>query len=759
MLVEVALPVPVPRTFTYSSDRIVEPGTRVRVGFGRRSLTGWVMGTSETTDATRIRAIDEVLDERPSIPCEILQLCRWIADYYLAPVGQVVRAAVPVVLAGGKRSEEPVRYRKVVRLIEELPSLQLREERFGRAQRQRELFEAIEAIGGSIDLAHVVNQLGFSHAMVAGLTKRGVAELVEEEVARDPFASAPPGPAQTFQPTVAQAAALEKLIASARDRTRPALPFLLHGVTGSGKTLVYIELLREILKQGRGGIVLVPEIALTPQTVARFRAHFGETIAVLHSALSDGERFDAWRALHRGERRIAIGARSAIFAPVANLGAIVVDEEHEASYKQGESPRYHAREVAVIRARAGNAICVLGSATPSLESWYNAQNGKYMLISLPERVEGRPLPPVRILDLRRKKNEPARPGVPPQKPSAQTEERAPAPILSDPLADAIEQRLARGEQSILLLNRRGYSTFVQCRMCGDVRQCRQCNVALTFHRSRRRLVCHYCFHEEPPPVACSACGSGDLSFRGVGTEQVEREVGDRFPAARIARMDVDTTSAKWAHHEILTRVENREVDILLGTQMIAKGLDFPFVTLVGVINADVAMNLPDFRASERTFQLLTQVAGRAGRGERGGEVIIQTALPNHHAIRAANSHDYHAFAERELADRAEPRYPPHVRLINVVVSGTDEFAVQEETERAVTWLRDQIAAARIPASITGPAPAPIDRIRGRWRWHLLLRAERPAAIAAAGRLLLTGFTASARADLRLVIDRDPVTLL
>jgi len=759
MLVEVALPVPIPRTFTYSADRLIEPGTRVRVGFGRRSLTGWVMRESTTTDATKIRAIDKVLDTRPSVPADILQLCQWIADYYLAAVGQVVRAAVPVVLAGGKHSEEPVRYRKVVRLIEDLPSLQLREERFGRAQRQRELFEAIEAMGGSADLAHIVNQLGFTHALASGLVKRAVAQIVEEEVSRDPFAAAPTGTVVNFQPTPAQSAALSRLIAAARNPTEAALPFLLHGVTGSGKTLVYIELLREVLRQGRGAIVLVPEIALTPQTVARFRAQFGETIAVLHSALSDGERFDAWRALHRGERRIAIGARSAIFAPVANLGAIVVDEEHEASYKQGESPRYHAREVAVMRARAANAVCVLGSATPALESWYNAHNGKYQLISLPERVEGRPLPPVRIVDLRRKKPEPIRPGVPQRTPNLQAEEPAPAPILSEPLVEAVHERLARGEQSILLLNRRGYSTFVQCRMCGDVKQCRQCNVALTFHRSRRRLVCHYCFHEEPPPVACSACGSGDLSFRGVGTEQVEREVGDTFPAARIARMDVDTTSAKWAHHEILTRVENREVDILLGTQMIAKGLDFPYVTLVGVINADIAMNLPDFRASERTFQLLTQVAGRAGRGERGGEVIIQTALPNHHAIRAAIEHDYYAFAERELADRAEPRYPPHVRLINVVVSGTDEFAVQEEVERAATWLRDRIAAARIPVSITGPAPAPVDRIRGRWRWHLLLRADRPGAIAAAGRMLFNDYSPSARADLRLTLDRDPVTLL
>jgi primosomal protein N' (replication factor Y) (superfamily II helicase) len=490
--------------------------------------------------------------------------------------------------------------------------------------------------------------------------------------------------------------------------------------------------------------VLVPEIALTPQTVARFRAHFGDTIAVLHSALTDGERFDAWRALRDGERRIAIGARSAIFAPIRDLGAIIVDEEHESTYKQSESPRYHARDAAVMRARFAHAACVLGSATPSLESWNNVQAGKFAMIELPERIGGRPLPPVRVIDLRQHRTD------------AKGERRS----LSQPLVDAVSERLDRDEQVILLLNRRGYSTFVQCRSCGGVWHCPACNVSLTFHRARRRLLCHYCFHEEATPVTCDACGSADLAFRGVGTEQVEREVLETFAAARVARMDVDTTSARWSHHEILGRVERGEIDILLGTQMIAKGLDFPRVTLVGVINADIAMNLPDFRASERTFQLLTQVAGRAGRGERGGEVIVQSGLPGHYAIECARTHDFRAFAERELRERAGPGYPPHLRMANVVLSGTGERETQDAVARLADWVRALPESAGGAVSLTGPAPCPIDRIRGRWRWHFFLRAQAPGALGAACRSIQEGYRLRAGpAELRLILDRDPVTLL
>jgi primosomal protein N' (replication factor Y) (superfamily II helicase) len=775
MLVEVALPVPLPRGFTYRSPAALAPGTRVRVSFGARKLIGWVVGeAAPPRELKRIRDIDRVLDGEPSVPGDVLELCRWIADYYLTPLGLVLRGALPGILSDTGGRDSPGRTRRVIRLVRELPTLTLREEMFGRAHRQRECYELLESMGGRADALDLTDSLGFSAAVVRGLIDRGLAEVTDERAERDPFAEMDPGPPTAHAPTSAQAAALLELVRTARiPATGPGapraaatagaatasgpgsvatVPFLLHGVTGSGKTLVYIELLREVVaRQGRGAIVLVPEIALTPQTVARFRAEFGDVVAVLHSALSDGERYDAWRALREGTRRIAIGARSAIFAPVRELGAIIVDEEHEASYKQSEAPRYHAREVAVVRARAAGAVCVLGSATPALESWHNVQLGKYTLLSLPDRVEGRPLPPVRIVDLRRERDVDAASPIP----------RTGPLILSELLVDELNERLLRGEQSILLLNRRGYATFVQCRACGNVWQCERCNVSLTFHRGRRRLVCHYCLHEEPPPERCTECASEDISFRGVGTEQVERTVAEMFPRARLARMDVDTTSAKWAHHEILGRVGAGEVDILLGTQMIAKGLDFPNVTLVGVINADVAMNLPDFRASERTFQLLTQVAGRAGRGPKGGLVLIQTSLPHHYAIRAAVQHDYIGFAEREMEGRTAPEYPPHTRLVNIVLSGTEERAVQDAVQEAADCMLDLAhmhAAAGI--MLTGPAPCAIDRIRGRWRWHFLLRSRSASALGNACRAFQARHEVKpGRAELRLIIDRDPVSLL
>lgn len=753
MLVDVALPVPVPRTFTYRATTPVVEGTRVRVFLGQRRIVGWVVGKAAgAAPGDGIREIDRVLDDdgEPSVPPELMRLCRWIAEYYVAPLGLVLRAASPAVLSRPARPEPAMRTRRVIRLTRELPSLAVRHEVFAHAHRQSECYEVLEAAGGESDVAHLVERLSFSQSVLKGLVAKGIAEIIERTVDRDPFSVLEPGAPDTFSLTPAQAAAVLRIGEAARTRgpagtaTVGPTPFLLMGVTGSGKTRVYIELLEEVVRrQGRGAIVLVPEIALTPQTVSRFRASFGDQVAVLHSALSDGERYDAWRALRRGDKRVAIGARSAVFAPIAELGAIIVDEEHEATYKQSEAPRYHAREVAVVRARLAGAVCVLGSATPALESYQNTRSGKYTLIELPERVAGRTLPIVNIVDLRKE----ARSG----------RERA---ILSAALVTAIHDRLERGEQTILLLNRRGYATFVQCRDCGAVWHCEQCNVSLTYHRARRRLVCHYCFHEEPPPAHCDRCGSADLSFRGAGTEQVEREVGETFPAARLARMDVDTTSAKWSHHDILSRVERREVDILLGTQMIAKGLDFPNVTLVGVVNADVAMNLPDFRAGERTFQLLTQVAGRAGRGERAGQVIVQTALPQHYAIRCALDHDYAAFAQRELEERREPGYPPHTRLANIVVSGTDERLVQDAANEVAAWTRAAIAevcAGRV--SVLGPAPCPIDRIRGRWRWHLLLRSPTARPLGTICHQLHTGFRLAKKADLRLILDRDPVTLL
>lgn len=787
MLVDVALPLPVHHTFTYRTDVVAAVGSRVRVPLGRRALIGWVVGEA-TGDATvdGIRNVDRVLDDgEPGVPAELLRLCRWIAEYYVSPLGLVLQAALPAVLSRPARPDPAKRTRRVLRLTRELPTLSTRGEIFARAPRQGECYEVLEAAGGESDVAHLVERLSFSQSVLKGLVTKGVAEIVERTVDRDPFTTTAPAQPDSFPLTPAQATAVRQIIGAARGGAGsrsggddPPRPFLLMGVTGSGKTRVYVELLEEVVRrQGRGAIVLVPEIALTPQTVSRFRASFGDRVAVLHSALSDGERYDAWRALRRGTKRIAIGARSAVFAPVADLGAIVVDEEHEASYKQSDNPRYHAREVAVVRARFAGAVCVLGSATPALESYQNARSGKYTLLELPERVAGRALPTVSVVDLR-KQSGPTPPPTshlpsPSSRRSGREEEEGRGSgssgartgkrrvILTAPLVDAINDRLRRAEQTILLLNRRGYATFVQCLDCGEVWDCHRCNVSLTYHRTRRRVVCHYCFHEEAPPSRCDRCGSADLSFRGVGTEQVEREVGETFAAARIARMDVDTTSAKWSHHDILERVERREIDILLGTQMIAKGLDFPNVTLVGVVNADVAMNLPDFRASERTFQLLTQVAGRAGRGDRAGEVIVQTALPQHYAIRCALTHDYRGFSQRELDERREPGYPPYTRLANVVISGTDERVVEDVAAEAAGWSRDAIArdASGAAVRLIGPAPCPIDRIRDRWRWHFLLRSASARALGVVCHKLQTEFRPPKKAGLRLILDRDPVTLL
>jgi len=607
----------------------------------------------------------------------------------------------------------------------------------------------VESIGGEADVSLLVGQQSFTYPIVNGLVSRGLATITEEEVQRDPYSGISPEEAFSPEPTERQRLAVEELVGAAR--TDAPGTFLLRGVTGSGKTLVYIELLREVvIRQGRTAIVLVPEIALTPQTVSRFRAVFGDRVAVLHSGLSEGERYDEWRALRSGEKTIAVGARSAVFAPLPRLGAIVVDEEHEATYKQSEAPRYHARELAVVRASLEGAICVLGSATPALESWTNATTGKYRLIELPERATGQRMPEARVIDLRVER-----------KKQREVDPRAGGVILAEELREAIATRLSKREQTILLLNRRGYANFVQCRDCGNVWDCPSCAVSLTFHRRRSRLTCHYCLYEEDTPSTCKRCESIDISFRGIGTEQVERTIEDTFPEAVIARMDVDTTSAKWSHHKILDRVGKGEVDILLGTQMIAKGLDFPNVTLVGVINADVGINLPDFRATERTFQLITQVAGRAGRGPKGGEVLIQTSLPKHYAITCSLAHDFHGFAQRELEARREPVYPPYTRLINIVVSGLDERATQDEIRRAADWLEGLVRERRIPdIEVIGPAPSPIEKIRDRWRWHILLRCANAAVLGKVGRYFAERFhVQGGKADLRLAIDRDPVALL
>ena len=755
-LIDVALPVPLHQSFTYRVDTglVPSPGTRVVVPLRTGREIGVVLGEHPAGAALprKTRAILEVPDAEPALSPAMLDLARWIAEYYVVPLGLVIRTMLPALLTGAGTPSPAPRTHRVVSIRAELPTLLDRDRAFGRARKQRELFELLESLGGRAPVTHLLGQLQVTGSVLAGLENRRLVAVADEPVDRDPFAARPARPAAAVEPTAAQRDAIAALKAGA-----PGETFLLHGVTGSGKTLVYIELLREVVdRRGRTAIVLVPEIALTPQTVERFRAVFGDRVAVLHSALSDGERYDAWRALKRGDKRIAVGARSAIFAPLANLGAIVVDEEHEPSYKQGETPRYHAREVAIVRAQKEGAVLVLGSATPSLESWENARSGKYRRLSLPERVAGGRLPDVEIVDLRKVTGLHAAS-------HAMAGAAPPSPIglvFSPELEDALSVRLEVGEQSILLLNRRGYSAFVQCAQCGDVVACPNCSISLTYHRAPEALVCHYCGHHEEARASCERCGGPTLRRRGMGTQQVERLLIERFPSARIARMDVDTTSGKWAHAEILDRVGSGAVDILLGTQMIAKGLDFPNVTLVGVIDADVGINLPDFRSSERTFQLLAQVAGRAGRGPKGGRVLIQTRVPTHHAVTCAVSHDYEAFVAKELAGRQFPAYPPVVRLANVLFTGLEEDATADLARDAAEWLH-ALVKAQMPGEVQviGPAPAPIERIKRRWRWHALLKAASPSALGRVGRYFMTRYEPPSRAGLRIVLDRDPVSLL
>jgi primosomal protein N' (replication factor Y) (superfamily II helicase) len=502
---------------------------------------------------------------------------------------------------------------------------------------------------------------------------------------------------------------------------------------------VYLEAVRQALAAGQGAIVLVPEIGLTPQTVSRFRGAFGDQIAVLHSGLSDGERADAWRRLRRGERRVAVGARSAVFAPVANLGIIVIDEEHESSYKNGETPRYHTRDVAAVRARLEGARLLLGSATPALETMVRVDSG-LQLLPLPQRVGARPLPPVEMIDLR----------VAPKATGT-----GPVP-WSQALDSALVATLARKEQALLLLNRRGYAAFLHCPDCGEVWQCPNCSISLTVHQAPAGLRCHYCAHEEALPLTCRTCANPVQQMRGVGTQQLERMLGDRFPDARITRMDLDTTSTKWSHQRILASVESGSVDILIGTQMIAKGLDFPNVTLVGVVDADTGLYLPDFRSAERTFQLLAQVAGRAGRGPKGGRVLVQTRHPAHHALVWAQQHDAEGFLRQEREIREEPPYPPSTSLVNLLVSGPKEADVGRRAAALADWCSALIERYQLAIQVLGPAPCPLVRIKERWRWHVLLkgRSEELGRVVryAAGRLRREG-------DTRIIIDRDPMSLL
>jgi primosomal protein N' (replication factor Y) len=613
-----------------------------------------------------------------------------------------------------------------------------------RATKQRQAMEYLlsrqESGSEWIPQEEIREDTGVAASIVRALADKGLVEIAKRQIWRDPLRRESFVPVIPPRLTPAQESAWG---AVAQDLEQPAgHPFLLHGVTGSGKTEIYLRAVQRALEQGRGAIVLVPEIALTPQTIRRFGARFPMTIAVMHSHLSPGERYDQWRRLRAGDLRLVVGSRSAIFAPVRDLGLIVLDEEHEWSYKQERTPNYHARDVAVHLARLAGATTILGSATPDLESVYRAKRGEYVYLTLPQRVMGhrkvlqrqaihlqqrhtqyRPvgkdlneamyaeLPPVEIVDMRAELK------------SGNTN------IFSRSLKTAMDQALGKGEQIILFLNRRGAATFVMCRDCGHVMKCPRCDVPLTYHSSRENLICHHCNYQSDVPKQCPACHSHRIKFFGIGTQRVEQLVQQTYPQARIVRWDLDTTGGKLSHEQLLDRFIKGEADIMIGTQMIAKGLDLPRVTLVGVITADTIINLPDFRSGERTFQLLTQVSGRAGRSILGGKVIIQTYTPQHYAIRAAAQHDYDAFYEQEIAFRREHWYPPLSHLVRLIYLHPNAEAAQREAEHLHRILSQKIARLGLPeVDLIGPAPAFFARVRGRWRWQIIVRGTKPSSL-------------------------------
>ena len=802
MYCDVSLPVPLDQAFTYSLPETlnhrIQCGCRVLVPFGNRKLTGVVLSVQEEPPDGPTREVLRLIDEVPVLDSTLLALGRWIAGYYCAPLGEVLRTMTPL---GGE-----IRKGKMYTLTDS-----------GRDAARQLLLGAVDE-DPMIQLLRLLDARPVSETylkkkipnaanLLRSLQKKGFVEAEDVQTDRDPMRAAAARLRATFVSAVingmkltkaerelhaflelhpgshnvgeleekvknaspsARSLARKKLITLETENPvthlEPARPprtlnmhqldayqqielalrqqeyqtFLLHGVTGSGKTEVYLRAIDACLALGKSALLLVPEIALTPAVAGQFFHRFGDRVAILHSAFSEIERAEQWRRIRAGAARVVVGTRSGVFAPVQNLGLVVVDEEHDGSYKQAETPRYNGRDVAIVRAQAANAVVVLGSATPSLETRYNAEKGKFKLIELPERIEHRPMPQVEMIDMRQE--------------FLETRKQA---VFSRRMLEAIKERLASGEQVMLLLNRRGFSSFVACRTCGERIECVNCSVTLTYHRRDRRLLCHYCNYAQKIPSVCPKCNSEHLNFLGTGSEKVEDELRREFPEARIARLDRDTVGGKRHFETILHGFRERDFDILVGTQMIAKGHDIPNVTLVGVISADVGLGMPDFRAAERTFQLLTQAAGRAGRGNLPGIVLIQTINPDHYAVRYAGMQDYQGFYEKEIQFRKLMRYPPFSALANVLVRNQkqeDALAMSAELERFVSPPPEGL-------KILGPAEAPVAKLNSEFRYQVLIKA--------ASRKKLNETLQSIRKQgiekhwsaTGLVIDVDPLTLL
>jgi len=799
---DVSLPVPLDRPFTYSLPETlrhrVRPGCRLIVPFGVRKLTGVALRCHDERPDVETRDAFRLIDSEPVLDQELLALARWISGYYCAPLGEVLRAMLP--LASEVRSgkvysltsagfdaarqllldagpEDLVA--EVLRLLEKRPlsaayltrKLPLADKAIRSLERkgfivaeqqqterdplrapaerlrielehepveqklpkaERELIAFLLLHPGSHNLKDVEAQV-----RNAGPAARSLARKRLLKVIREPLSTPGAGPVRAKHVrNPAQQEAFNAIRAAIE--AKQFHTFLLHGVTGSGKTEVYLSAIEAALAAGRSAMLLVPEIALTPAVAGQFFGRFGDRVAILHSAFTDTERTEQWRRIRSGTAGVVVGTRSGVFAPVRNLGLIVIDEEHDQSYKQEETPRYNGRDVAIVRAQAAGACVVLGSATPSLESRYNAQRNKYALLELPERIEQRPLPTVELIDMREE--------------FLETRKQS---TFSRRLIEGIGQRLDNGEQTMLLLNRRGFSSFVACRACGERVQCRNCSVTLTYHRRDRRLLCHYCGYAERVPSVCPKCQSEHIYFLGVGSEKVEDELHNEFPRARITRLDRDTVTGKRQYEVILQGFREGSYDILVGTQMIAKGHDIPNVTLVGVVSADVGLGLPDFRAAERTFQLLTQVAGRAGRGNLPGIVLVQTINPDHYAIRLAAAQDYQAFYEKELNFRRMMHYPPFAAMANLLVRSEK----QEEALRLSAELGRLLTPAPENIKVLGPAEAPVPRLKNEFRYQLLIKSANRKILNEHLRRI-RDFALNAKwPATALVIDVDPMTLM
>ncbi len=718
------------KAFDYALPEAVagtlQPGSRVRVPVRTRTMLATVIELLDETDVPGVKPIAEVVSAEPILSPLLLRLGAWMADYYCCSLEAAMKSVLPNVIRKAEVGHQTRLFARLAREIgeEEIEALQKK------APLQAAAVAFLVEAGKPVAIAELAEKCDANHSVIQALVKKGLVQTASATVERDPHQNETFLPAGKLEMNTEQLAVFERVCAAIEQlggtrsgaspsspdatdgqervppsedaRPRAPKPILLHGVTGSGKTEIYLQAIQLVLERGQTAIMLVPEISLTPQTVERFKSRFAATqheVAVLHSHLSEGERHDEWHKIRSGRARIVIGARSAIFAPCANLGLIVVDEEHENTYKQEETPRYHGRDIAVLRARMEGCAIVLGSATPSLESFHNAQSGKYELLRLTQRVDDKKMPFIRIMDMR-------------------MESKKKGAILSERLITAIHARLEKKEQTILFLNRRGFSTSLLCEKCGYVCECPNCSVGLTFHRAAGRIVCHICGHQAVAPSKCPECRDPGIKYSGTGTEKVEDIVGKCFPTAVVKRLDADVMTRKDAFRETLGAFQVGKIDILVGTQMIAKGLHFPNVTLVGIINADLSLHLPDFRAGERTFQLLTQVAGRAGRGDVEGEVFVQSFTPFSPSIQFARHHDFDGFWEQEIEFRRQWDYPPFTHLVLIVIRS----AHQQRAEFSAQTLHRRLKDALPPnTTLSEPAPAPLEKSHGNYRFHLMLR--------------------------------------